>query len=83
MQAMQYHLNTEEIIFGEKLVKDSLKIAEKKGFKILQYNAVVERNHAARHLYEKLGFKQLGVIPGGFRLKNGQYTNICPYYKVI
>ena len=68
---------------GEKLVKDSLKIAKNTGFKILQYNAVVESNLAARHLYEKLGFKQLGVIPEGFRLKNGQDTNICPYYKVI
>lgn len=68
---------------GEKLVIDSLKIAKEKGFLVLQYNAVVESNSAARHLYEKLGFRQLGVIPKGFRLKNGQYANICPYYKVI
>ena len=34
----------------------------------------------ARHLYERVGFRQLGVIPGGFRLKNGEYEDICPYY---
>jgi hypothetical protein len=35
---------------------------------------------SARHLYEKLGFKQLGVIPKGFRLDNDEFVNICPYY---
>ena len=37
-------------------------------------------NLAARHLYERLGFRQLGKIPGGFRMKNGEYEDICPYY---
>ena len=23
---------------------------------------------------------QLGVIPGGFRMKDGHYEDICPYY---
>ncbi|MBQ6630210.1 MAG: hypothetical protein IJH65_15520 [Methanobrevibacter sp.] len=57
-----------------------LKWQEKKGFLILQYNAVFESNHAARHLYEKLGFKQLGTIPKGFRTKDNSFENICPYY---
>ena len=68
---------------GKKLVVDSLEVAKDKGFLILQFNAVVESNQTARHLYEKLGFRQLGTIPNGFRLKNGEYANICPYYKVI
>lgn len=34
----------------------------------------------ARHLYERIGFKQLGVIPNGFRMKDGHFENICPYY---
>ena len=33
-----------------------------------------------RILYERVGFKQLGTIPNGFRLKNGEYEDICPYY---
>ena len=36
----------------------------------MQFNAVVESNTHARHLYEYLGFVQLGAIPGGFRMKN-------------
>ena len=65
---------------GEMLVLDSLKEAKRLGFKIMQFNAVVASNTHARHLYERLGFKQLGTIPCGFRLKNGGYEDICPYY---
>lgn len=65
---------------GEKLVLDCLEQARKHGFKILQFNAVVESNIHARHLYERLGFIQLGTIPDGFRMKDGHFENICPYY---
>ncbi|MBP5199929.1 MAG: GNAT family N-acetyltransferase [Schwartzia sp.] len=64
---------------GEALVRDSLKNAFALGFEILQFNAVVESNLRARSLYERLGFRQLGTIPRGFRMKNGAYENICPY----
>ena len=65
---------------GEKLVKDCMEQGKRLGFKILQFNAVVSTNIAARSLYEKLGFIQLGVIKGGFRLKDGSYEDICPYW---
>ena len=65
---------------GELLVKDCLQKGRELGFRVLQFNAVVESNIHARHLYERLGFKQLGTIPGGFRMKDGHYENICPYY---
>ena len=65
---------------GEKLVQDCIRQARDNGFKILQFNAVVASNIHARHLYERIGFQQLGTIPKGFRLKNGQYEDICPYY---
>lgn len=65
---------------GEKLVKDCMEQGRRHGFRILQFNAVVESNIHARHLYERLGFVRLGTIPGGFRMKDGHYENICPYY---
>ena len=65
---------------GEFLVKDCLAKAKEIGFKILQFNAVVESNTHARHLYERLGFVQIGTIPNGFLMKDGHYENICPYY---
>ena len=68
---------------GEKLVTDCLKKGKELGFRVLQFNAVVESNVHARHLYERLGFIQLGTIPGGFRMRDGHYENICPYYYVL
>ncbi len=68
---------------GERLVKHCLDQGKKLGFRILQFNAVVADNASARHLYERLGFKQLGVIPGGFLMKDGQYKDICPYYHLL
>lgn len=68
---------------GEKLVKDCLVQAKKCGYGVLQFNAVVASNMHARHLYERLGFVQLGTIPKGFRMKDGTYEDICPYYHLL
>lgn len=68
---------------GEKLVLDCMEQARRLGFRILQFNAVVCGNVHARHLYERLGFRQLGTIPGGFRRKDGRYEDICPYYRTL
>ena len=72
--------NSRGLHIGEKLVKDCMAQGRENGFKILQFNAVVATNIHARHLYERLGFKQLGTIPSGFRMKDGHYEDICPYY---
>ncbi len=65
---------------GEKLVKHCMSKAKELGFHILQFNAVVKTNAGALHLYKKLGFVQLGIIPNGFLLKNGLYEDIIPHY---
>ena len=65
---------------GEKLVTDCISQARRKGFRIMQFNAVIESNTHARHLYERLGFIQSGMIPRGFHMKNGRFENICQYY---
>ena len=65
---------------ADKLVLDCLEQGRELGSRSLQFNAVVESNTHARHLYERLGFVPLGTIPGGFRMKDGHYENICPYY---
>ena len=68
---------------GELLVRHCMVKAKEIGFRILQFNAVVKTNAAALHLYKKLGFTQLGVIPGGFWLKDEQYEDIIPHYIVL
>lgn len=68
---------------GEKLVMDCLVQGRRLGYQVLQFNAVVASNVHARHLYERLGFIQLGTIPGGFRMIDGHYEDICPYYHTL
>ena len=68
---------------GEKLVSDCLQKAKEFGFTLLQFNAVVESNIHARHLYERLGFVPLGKIPRGFRRKDGHFETICLYYREL
>lgn len=65
---------------GEIIVKDCMKKAKELGFQILQLSAVVATNASAIHLYKKLGFTQLGVIPKGFLMKDGTYEDIIPHY---
>ena len=68
---------------GEKLVLNCIKMAKEKGFRVLQFNAVVASNVHALHLYERIGFTKLGVIPGGFRMPDGHYEDIIPHYYVL
>lgn len=68
---------------GEKLVLDCLAKAKEKGFKVMQFNAVVATNTHALHLYKRIGFTQLGVIPGGFKMPDGHYEDIIPHYYVL
>lgn len=68
---------------GEILVTDCLKKAKEIGYGILQFNAVVATNQYALKLYKKLDFVQLGVIPKGFRMKDGTYEDIIPHYHTL
>lgn len=68
---------------GEKLVLDCLEKAKSLGFGILQFNAVVKTNIAARKLYKKLGFVELGTVPNGYLKKDGSYEDIVLYYHTL
>lgn len=65
---------------GEELVTDSLEQARLQGFRIMQFNAVLVTNKGAIHLYKKLGFTSLGVMPNGFKQKDGSYVDIILFY---
>ncbi len=65
---------------GKKLVLHSIETARKLGFKILQFNAVVNSNIIAIKLYEKLGFHKIGIVPGGFLNKDNIYEDITLFY---
>ena len=52
---------------GRALTTDMISWARRSGFAAIQFNAVVDTNTAAVHLYESLGFVTLGTAPGAFR----------------
>jgi len=68
---------------GEKLVTHCMEKGKELGFKILQFNAVVKTNYNAIHLYEKLDFVKLGIIPNGFLMKDGTFEDIIPFYRTL
>ena len=68
---------------GELIVTHCIAKARELGFRILQFNAVVASNVHARHLYQRLGFKELGIIPGGFRMPDGSFVDIVPQYILL
>lgn len=68
---------------GEKLVKDCLRMAHEKGFRILQFNAVVANNIHAIHLYERLGFLRIGTVEGGYHMPDGTYEDIILFYHKV
>lgn len=68
---------------GQKLVAHCLEKAAELGFRILQFNAVVANNTPALSVYKKLGFVQIGTIPGGFLMKDGSYQDITVHYHLL
>ena len=68
---------------GAKLVEDSLSVAGKLGFRIMQFNAVVQENASAIHLYEKVGFERYGIQPRAFKLKDGTYRDEIIMVKML
>ena len=52
-----------------------LAYAKQLGYRSVIFNLVFSENVAARHLWDKLGFKELGVIPGVVRKNDGTYQD--------
>ncbi|MDP9795149.1 GNAT superfamily N-acetyltransferase [Catenuloplanes nepalensis] len=51
---------------GTALCRFALAWARTNGYAAMQFNAVVESNHAAVHLYRRLGFTVLATVPRAF-----------------
>ncbi len=64
---------------GDKLVRDTLEVAKIYGYRIMQFNAVVTSNVCAQHLYERIGFKKIGCVEGGFRNINNEFEDMFIY----
>lgn len=59
---------------GSIMIKEALKIVENTSFEQIELG-VFSDNLRAQHVYQKLGFHQVGVIPRAFKLKDGTYRD--------
>ena len=54
-----------------------------KGYRGIQFNAVVESNVRAVRLWKSLGFAVIATVPDGYRRPNGEYVGLHIMYKPL
>ena len=57
--------------------------ARSTGFRGIQFNAVVQTNHAAIHLWRSLGFTIIGTVPGAFHHPEHGYVGLHVMYRPL
>ena|SRR5579862_815182 len=57
--------------------------AYREGYRGIQFNAVVETNHAAVRLWQSLGFTILGTVPGAFNHSRHGYVGLHVMYRPL
>lgn len=66
---------------GRAMVLHSLEQARAAGFRGIQFNAVAASNVYAVKLYEDLGFRVVGAVPGGFRHPRQGFVDLLIMYR--
>ena len=61
---------------GRALAGHMLDWARDEGYRGVQFNAVVETNHAAVRLWKSLGFEIVGTVPGAFDHPDEGYVGL-------
>lgn len=67
--------NARGIGAGKTLALDSIQKAKDLGYKAMQFNFVVSTNKPAVSLWQSVGFKIIGTIPGAFKHKELGYVD--------
>jgi GNAT superfamily N-acetyltransferase len=57
--------------------------AAAEGYRGIQFNAVVETNHGAVHLWQQLGFEILTTVPGAFRHPEHGYVGLHVMFRPL
>ncbi|MBA3782148.1 MAG: GNAT family N-acetyltransferase [Nocardioides sp.] len=65
---------------GRRLGEYVVQWHREQGYRGIQFNAVVETNTSAVHLWEKLGFEIIGTVPGAFRSPSHGYVGLHVMY---
>jgi GNAT superfamily N-acetyltransferase len=68
---------------GRKMGEHSLSEARRIGFRAMQFNFVVSTNASAIRLWQQLGFKIVGTLPGAFRHPDKGYVDVYVVYRSL
>jgi L-amino acid N-acyltransferase YncA len=68
---------------GRLLGEDMIAWAERSGFRSIQFNAVVETNDPAVHLWQSLGFRIAGTVPEAFDHPRLGYVGLHVMYRPL
>ena len=68
---------------GRSMAEHSLEEACRLGFSAMQFNFVVSTNESAIHLWERLGFKTVGTLPGAFRHPEKGYIDVYVMFRSL
>ena len=68
---------------GRSMAEHSLEEACRLGFTAMQFNFVVSTNESAIHLWEQLGFKTVGTLPGAFRHPEKGYVDVYVMFRSL
>ncbi|GAB7190915.1 GNAT family N-acetyltransferase [Kineococcus sp. NUM-3379] len=68
---------------GRALCEHVLAWAREQGYRGVQFNAVVETNAAAVHLWRSLGFRIIGTVPGAFDHPVHGYVGLHVMYREL
>jgi L-amino acid N-acyltransferase YncA len=60
-----------------------LEYAKELGYRGVLFNLVFSENRAARHLWDRLGFAEIGVIPGAVRMDDGTYQDAIIMFRSL
>lgn len=68
---------------GQAMCEHSLAEARRLGFRAMQYNLVVAGNESARRLWTRMGFEDIGVLPGAFHHSELGYVDAIVMYREL
>ena len=68
---------------GEMMCNHSMEEAKKLGFQSMQFNLVVSTNESAIHVWKKLGFQIIGILPDAFQHKEFGFVDAMVMYKKL
>jgi L-amino acid N-acyltransferase YncA len=68
---------------GRAMGEHCLSEARRLGFRAMQFNFVVSTNTSAIHLWQQLGFKIVGTLPGAFRHPEAGYVDAYVMFRSL